>query len=215
MVQANAQYLRTLRHLQHFAHVRRCWAKQYLSHFLKYPALQVGAGAAKHCFCAAASAHLRGTASAGTCACAGTRPLCVGGAGAAGPEIQRGGGTCARPQSLRKTLQTLRWQTYRNFEVIVAEDGEPVSRAMVEQEFADLPIHYLCTGTRQGRGKTATWGCGQPMGNTSIFWMTMTIFTGPFGTDGRQGKRASAGRPDFGLRNGDEGGHAGRNAMAV
>ena len=51
--------------------------------------------------------------------------------------------TCGRPQTLKRTLESLRWQTYRNFEIIVAEDGPPAAREMVERDFAELPIRYL------------------------------------------------------------------------
>ena len=159
MVQANAQYLCTLRHPQHFAHVRKVLGKQYLSHFLKIPGFAGWRRRSKALFCAAAAApicaaqHLLAPAHAPE---RGRFVLRV--PVRQGPKFSVVVRTCARPQSLRKTLQTLRWQTYRNFEVIVAEDGEPVSRAMVEQEFADLPIHYLCTGTRQGRGKNGNMG---------------------------------------------------------
>ena len=59
--------------------------------------------------------------------------------------------TCGRPDTLRRTLQSLRWQTYRNFEIIVAEDGPDTARAMLETEFAGLPIRYLNDGVRHGR----------------------------------------------------------------
>ena len=60
--------------------------------------------------------------------------------------------TCNRPGSLRQTLESLRAQTAKNFEVLVVEDGPEESRAVCE-EYADLPIHYEATGVKVGRCK--------------------------------------------------------------
>lgn len=165
MLQANAEYLRTLRRPQHFAHVRRVLGKQYLSHFRRVPgfagwrrhnrALFRAAGTAPVC----AAQHLLAPTHAPE-----RGRFVLEAPVRMGPKFSVIVRTCSRPQSLRKTLQTLRWQTYRNFEVIVAEDGEPASRAMIEQEFSDLPIRYLCTGTRQGRGKNGNMGLRAAVG---------------------------------------------------
>lgn len=58
--------------------------------------------------------------------------------------------TCNRPGSLRQTLESLRAQTARNFEVLVAEDGPAHSRAVCEA-FSDLPLTYFATGEKVGR----------------------------------------------------------------
>ena len=59
--------------------------------------------------------------------------------------------TCARPDVLRETLISLRNQTYKNFEIVVVEDGKDTSRGMIENEFADLNINYMATNEHKGR----------------------------------------------------------------
>lgn len=61
--------------------------------------------------------------------------------------------TCGRPDILRETLISLRNQTYPNIEIVVVEDGEAVSKQMLETEFSDLPIVYQATGVKGGRCK--------------------------------------------------------------
>ena len=61
--------------------------------------------------------------------------------------------TCGRPAVLRETLQSIRKQTYRNIEVVIVEDGPPVSRQMIESEFSDLHLLYHATGIKVGRSK--------------------------------------------------------------
>lgn len=36
--------------------------------------------------------------------------------------------TCGRPDILRETLLSLRNQTYKNIEIVVVEDGAPISK---------------------------------------------------------------------------------------
>lgn len=59
--------------------------------------------------------------------------------------------TCNRPHILRNALESVRAQTYKNIEVIIAEDGKDTARQMIETEFSDLNIKYVCTGERKGR----------------------------------------------------------------
>ncbi len=66
--------------------------------------------------------------------------------------------TCSRPDTLRQTLKCLRHQTYRNFEVVVVEDGPSTAQAMIAAEFADLPIRYHATGANVGRGRAGNLG---------------------------------------------------------
>lgn len=63
--------------------------------------------------------------------------------------------TCARPDTLRETLISIRNQTYTNFEVIVIEDGVPSSKKMIETEFSDMNILYNATGEKVGRSAAA------------------------------------------------------------
>lgn len=59
--------------------------------------------------------------------------------------------TCGRPEVLRETLISLRKQTYANIEIVVVEDGEEVSRGMIERDFGDLNLVYEATGKKVGR----------------------------------------------------------------
>lgn len=59
--------------------------------------------------------------------------------------------TCGRPSVLRETLKSLENQTYHNLEVVVFEDGENLSEAMIEKEFPILDIKYSYSGNRIGR----------------------------------------------------------------
>ena len=61
--------------------------------------------------------------------------------------------TCGRPSVLRETLLSLRHQTWKNLEIVVVEDGQDVSRKMIEEEFPDRNIVYFATGEKVGRSK--------------------------------------------------------------
>lgn len=63
-----------------------------------------------------------------------------------------------RPETLRKTLESLRHQTYDNFEVVVVEDGEPLCKKMIESDFSDLKITYKATVKNIGRSAAANLG---------------------------------------------------------
>ncbi len=59
--------------------------------------------------------------------------------------------TCGRPDMLREALISVRNQTYKNIEVVVAEDGPEVSKTMIEKEFSDLNIIYKASIEKRGR----------------------------------------------------------------
>ena len=61
--------------------------------------------------------------------------------------------TCGRPAVLRETLISLRKQTYENIEIVIVEDGEAKSEAMIKSEFSDLNILYHPTINKVGRSK--------------------------------------------------------------
>lgn len=64
--------------------------------------------------------------------------------------------TFRRPEVLRLTLESLRWQTYPHFKVIVVEDGvQPVSQPVVQQASAWLDITYLGANAPWGRSRAA------------------------------------------------------------
>lgn len=59
--------------------------------------------------------------------------------------------THSRPALLGQTLQSLAAQTYRNFEVVVVEDGEATAQEMLKDGFAGLDIKYHATLRPVGR----------------------------------------------------------------
>ncbi|MGG3309171.1 glycosyltransferase family 2 protein [Paenibacillus lautus] len=59
--------------------------------------------------------------------------------------------TCGRPNVLREALISVRNQTYPNIEVVIIEDGLPLSQRMIQDEFSDLNIMYKFTNERVGR----------------------------------------------------------------
>ncbi len=63
--------------------------------------------------------------------------------------------TFNRAGSLRRALLSVCNQTYKNIEVIVAEDGEPTAKKMLEGEFSNLNIVYINDQKRVGRTKNA------------------------------------------------------------
>ncbi|MDO5137445.1 MAG: glycosyltransferase [Oscillospiraceae bacterium] len=66
--------------------------------------------------------------------------------------------THERPEVLRLTLNNLRRLDYRNFEIVLIEDGKALSQEMAEKEFADLNIRYYSTGEPVGRAAAANIG---------------------------------------------------------
>jgi len=66
--------------------------------------------------------------------------------------------THKRPESLRKTLESLRFQDYKNLEIIVVEDGASESKPMIQSDFNDLPIIYTSTSESIGRAAAANLG---------------------------------------------------------
>ena len=72
--------------------------------------------------------------------------------------------TYSRPYTLRETLISLRNQTYNNFEIVVVEDGQPASQLMIESEFSDLNLRYICTGNQVGRSVAGNIGMEEAKG---------------------------------------------------
>lgn len=67
--------------------------------------------------------------------------------------------TFCRPEVLRLTLESLRWQTYPHFKVIVVEDGvQPVSQSVVQQASEWLDITYLAANAQWGRCRACNEG---------------------------------------------------------
>ena len=61
--------------------------------------------------------------------------------------------TCGRPEVLRETLMSLRYQTYKNIEIVVVEDGPDCAGKMIKEDFSDLNILYHAMGKNYGRSK--------------------------------------------------------------
>lgn len=66
--------------------------------------------------------------------------------------------TCNRPSVLRETLISLKNQTYKNFEVVIVEDGKNTAEEMIKDEFSDLNVQYHYTGKNVGRSKVGNIG---------------------------------------------------------
>ncbi|MFD3271634.1 glycosyltransferase [Paenibacillus dendritiformis] len=65
--------------------------------------------------------------------------------------------TCNRPMLLEQALESLNHQYYRNFEVIVVEDGS-TSAELVINNFSDLKLFYYSTSKPVGRTTVANIG---------------------------------------------------------
>lgn len=159
--EGHKKYLDALRRPRHFDGVRRVLAKNYLRHFARlWPFLfwrfSHRAEYAAHTACFAGGL----LPSRGCC------PLLP---AADGPLVSVIVRTCGRPDTLRRTLQSLRWQTYRNFELIVTEDGPDTARAMLKAEFSDLPVRYLNDGARRGRAANGNRGLAAAKGTLCNF----------------------------------------------
>ncbi len=77
--------------------------------------------------------------------------------------------THKRKEVLRHTLKCLRNQIYKNFEVVIVEDGENTAEEMVKTDFADLNINYYATGTNVGRGRAGNIGIERAKGEYVSF----------------------------------------------
>lgn len=72
--------------------------------------------------------------------------------------------TCGRPHILYYTLKSLREQTYKNFEIIVIEDGNNDSEAFINEHFKDLNIRYFAFYEHVGRTKAGNKGLEMAQG---------------------------------------------------
>ena len=72
--------------------------------------------------------------------------------------------THSRPSVLAYTLKSLENQTYKNFQVVIAEDGEPTAKESVEKDFAHLKTDYFATEEHVGRGKAGNMGIDRAAG---------------------------------------------------
>ncbi len=72
--------------------------------------------------------------------------------------------TTARAAWLREALVTCARQTYPNLEVVVVEDGERRSQAVVDEFAPRLALRYLATGGRVGRARAGNIAMEQARG---------------------------------------------------
>lgn len=86
-----------------------------------------------------------------------------------GPKVSLVVRTHKRPDALRLALQSAANQTYPHFEVVVVEDGQPLSQKMVETEFAGLSLRYLATGEPVGRSRAGNLGLEAAAGEYLCF----------------------------------------------
>jgi len=77
--------------------------------------------------------------------------------------------THKRKEVLRRTLMCLRNQIYKNFEIVIVEDGENTAEEMVKTDFADLNINYYATGKNVGRGRAGNIGIERAKGQFVSF----------------------------------------------
>lgn len=66
--------------------------------------------------------------------------------------------THARADRLRNALASVAHQTYKNYEIIVVEDGLPTAKQVAMEEFPYLPITYHATMEHVGRGRAGNLG---------------------------------------------------------
>ena len=157
--QAKAEFEQTLKTPRHFPGVRKELAKLYAMHFLKVPVLKKFRKTALYnpavCDFSEHYAPFRGTHS---CEYPENQPLVS--------VVIR---THKRKEMLRRTLMCLRNQIYKNFEIVVVEDGENTAREMIMSDFSDLPVSYHSTGVNVGRGKAGNIGIEMARGDFVSF----------------------------------------------
>lgn len=77
--------------------------------------------------------------------------------------------TFNKPYALREAIKSVESQTYKNIEIIVCEDGNPVAKQMIETEFSHLNINYICSGAQLGRSKNGNLGLASAKGEWCCF----------------------------------------------
>ena len=157
--QAKAEFEQTLKAPRHFDGVRKELAKLYAQHFLKVPALKKFRKTKLFnplvCDFSQNYGPWRGKAETSDIQ---TQPLVS--------IVIR---THKRKEVLRRTLMCLRNQIYKNFEIVIVEDGENTAEEMVKADFADLNINYFSTGVNVGRGRAGNIGIERAKGEFVSF----------------------------------------------
>ena len=75
-----------------------------------------------------------------------------------------------RPDEVAELLESLRQQSYRNYEIIIVEDGSSVPCETVVKAYADrLPVTYY-TKPNSGPGQTRNYGAERAKGEYLLIW---------------------------------------------
>jgi len=77
--------------------------------------------------------------------------------------------TYNRPLLLRRALLSVRAQRFRDFEVVVVDDGSDLSCAPAVEEFADLPLRFIYQGSNQGAASARNAGIDASRGRYITF----------------------------------------------
>ncbi len=158
IIAKNKQYINTVKSPKHFDGIVKKLAKEYVKHFVYVCALLVSKKRRKHI-----NVHdfnfemydIRGTYK--------TLPI------KENPLVSVIVRTYRRKESLRKTLKSLSAQTYKNFEVIVVEDGQDLSSDVTNSFKNVMNITHNATNTPIGRGAVANTGLGLAKGEYMCF----------------------------------------------
>lgn len=84
--------------------------------------------------------------------------------------------TIQRPHILWEAVQSVLDQIYSNFEIIIIEDGEPISGDFLKGKSSDPRIHYYFTDRRIGRSAAGNLGMRYAKGKYLIFLDDDDIF---------------------------------------
>lgn len=157
--QARMDFETTLKNPRHFPGVRKELAKLYALHFVKVPSLRKFRKSLFYnpqlCDFSAEYAPSRKTENFVEVT---EQPLVS--------VVIR---THKRKEVLRRTLACLRNQIYKNFEVVIIEDGENTAEEMIKSDFTDLNINYYSTGLNVGRGRAGNIGIEKAKGEFVAF----------------------------------------------
>lgn len=72
--------------------------------------------------------------------------------------------TCGRPAVLKKALDSVALQDYKNIEVVVVEDGSNMSEEMICSQYSDMNIKYISESRRVGRSAVGNRGMAAASG---------------------------------------------------
>lgn len=73
--------------------------------------------------------------------------------------------TCGRPAVLKKAIESVKKQTYTNFEIVIVEDGGTGAEEIVLCECANVRYQYLHTEKRSGRTVIGNMGMNAAKGD--------------------------------------------------